>query len=1142
MADAPHCPDCGRPLPADVPHGACPACLPRRGLEPASDPLGPDDPAAHDVSYGFEPTDVGHVLETLACSIGPIPRVLLPDTDPGDRGTPPVLPSSPEMPAAPPAGYGQRYQLFGEIARGGMGAILRGRDTDLGRELAVKVLLEAHRDKPELVRRFVEEAQIGGQLQHPGIIPVYELGTFADRRPYFSMKLLKGRTLAALLHERNGPQAELPRFLAIFGAVCQTVAYAHARGVIHRDLKPSNVMVGGFGEVQVMDWGLAKVLREGGVRDEWLQPGKPDATVVATLRSGSDADASLPGSVLGTPAYMAPEQAAGDIGQVDRRSDVFGLVSILCEVLTGRPAFTGPTQPEVIRRAMRGQTAEALAALDGCGAEPELTTLARDCLAVEPNDRPRDAGVLADRLTAYLAGGQEKLRRAELERVEERAHRRLTTLAAAAVVLLSLSGAMAYAWSQRQHAARVARTERAIGEALADAERLRGEALAATPGASARWADALSAIGRAEGLASPGEGEATLLERVDKLRKLIEHERDEADAKTRRLAADRNLLAELDAARGRSKKPRHGRQVDAEVDAEFAAAFRRAGLDLDTTDPAAAGHWLAARSEPVELISYLDSWANERLRAGRPEADWRRLVAAARAADPDPWRDALRARIGARDAATTAELRRLADDVKALDAQPAPSLNLLASLLWDSPGDRERAARVLRRAVLRHSSDYQSHVNLSLVFGDESGYLPSMFPKPEEAERHLSIAVALRPERLWARRWLSWVQELRGKKEDALDVLREAVRIGSDDLMTRLCRWDLLFAERKLDEALAEIREILRREPEEPANYFRLGQTLLNQGKNAEALEAYREAVRRDPRDAMYHNNIGLALWGLGRRDEAVAAVREAIRLRPDWAVALSNLGGLLAVQEKNDEALGVLREAMRRDPEMDQTPYIIGRLLRKKGDYAGAIDAFRKADALLRKDPIALERSPGGWTKEIRETETLAGMAARLPALLKGDDRPRDNSERLALAQMCNDTKRYAAAARFWGEAMAADPKVADDRVAKYRGWAARAAALAAAGKGEEEAKPGDVARAVLRRQALDWLRADLAAWAKTLDSSDPKARASAGLILQLWTTDSDLAGIRDPDALNKLSEAEQRAWRALWADVENLLKKARP
>jgi len=221
----------------------------RAGLEPAPEPNPPEAFESHQVTIGYEPIHAGPVLEALAHSIGSIPRVLLPDTQTDDRGVPVIKPSSPEMPAL--AKRGNRYQLFGEIARGGMGAVLEGRDADLGRDLAVKVLLEAHSDKPDLLRRFVEEAQIGGQLQHPGIVPVYELGAFADRRPYFTMKLVKGRTLATLLGERGagrGPpdpalrpsaglhpaRDDLLRSLAIFEQVAQTLAElaqveAHAR-------------------------------------------------------------------------------------------------------------------------------------------------------------------------------------------------------------------------------------------------------------------------------------------------------------------------------------------------------------------------------------------------------------------------------------------------------------------------------------------------------------------------------------------------------------------------------------------------------------------------------------------------------------------------------------------------------------------------------------------------------------------------------------------------------------------------------------------------------------------------------------------------------------------------------------------------
>src|SRR5262249_14748500 len=144
--------------------------------------------------------------------------------------------------------------------------------------------------------RFVEEARIAGRLQHPGVVPVYALGEAGPGRPYFTMKLVQGQTLADLLRERAGPAQELPRFLKIFEQVCQTLAYAHAQGVIHRDLKPANVMVGAFGEVQVMDWGLAKRVRAAGA-----------------ATPGAELSQSRPGRVLGTPAYMSPEQALGQV-------------------------------------------------------------------------------------------------------------------------------------------------------------------------------------------------------------------------------------------------------------------------------------------------------------------------------------------------------------------------------------------------------------------------------------------------------------------------------------------------------------------------------------------------------------------------------------------------------------------------------------------------------------------------------------------------------------------------------------------------------------------------------------------------------------------------------------------------------------
>lgn len=396
------------------------------------------------------------VLQSLGHTVN-VPRVLLKDADDDD---PLTRPNSPEVPNGD---SDSRYQLLGEIARGGMGAILKGRDTDLGRDLAIKVLLDSHKDKPEVIQRFIEEAQIGGQLQHPGIAPIYELGQFNDQRPFFSMKLVKGHTLAKLLADREDPTADRGKLLGIFEQICQTMAYAHSRGVIHRDLKPANIMVGAFGEVQVMDWGLAKVLSFGGVADEKAAKLKQhDVSIIQTMRSvgsevpgsvGSNGTETQMGSVMGTPAYMPPEQALGEIDQLDQRTDVFGLGAILCEILTGQPPYVADDGTQVFRLASRGKLGDAFARLDSCGADAELLRLTKHCLELEPADRPQDGGALAKGISGYLEAVETKLRDTELAKVDAQARaeeigrrQKQGMLAGAAIAATLLIGIAVSGW------------------------------------------------------------------------------------------------------------------------------------------------------------------------------------------------------------------------------------------------------------------------------------------------------------------------------------------------------------------------------------------------------------------------------------------------------------------------------------------------------------------------------------------------------------------------------------------------------------------------------------------------------------------------------------------------------------------------
>ena len=303
-----------------------------------------------------------------------------------------------------------------EIGRGGVGVVYEGWDVQLQRQVAVKVLRPEHLEKPEILRRFLEEARITSRLQHPGVVPIHELGNSPDERPCFVMRMVRGQTLNKILARREDTFTDLPGLLAVFLQVCQTVAYAHSQGVIHRDLKPENVMVGSFGVVKVMDWGLAKVLGETDPADA-VTAARAAAELAGTSGETSD-DLNLPGTpvgtVFGTPAYLPPEQARGEIGRIDKRADVFGLGAILCEILTGKPPYTGADGHEVYHKAATAAIAEAVARVNNCTAALDLLSLTRWCLSPEPGNRPADASGVVEVIVSHLQANE---RRAELDLV-----------------------------------------------------------------------------------------------------------------------------------------------------------------------------------------------------------------------------------------------------------------------------------------------------------------------------------------------------------------------------------------------------------------------------------------------------------------------------------------------------------------------------------------------------------------------------------------------------------------------------------------------------------------------------------------------------------------------------------------------------
>lgn len=298
-----------------------------------------------------------------------------------------------------------RYSIQREHSRGGIGRVMLAFDAHIGREIAVKELIpERHavslsperssRRSQAILSRFLREARITGQLEHPAVVPVYEVGRRPDGSIYYTMKFVRGKTLAQALAESKGPADRL-RLLTHFLNLCHAVAYAHHRKVIHRDIKPHNVMVGEFGETVVIDWGLAKVR---GRRDDRLDSIEKEIKLVWDGKG----DETIKGSPVGTPAYMSPEQAEGKLEMVDERSDIWSLGAVLYEILTGKIPFDGVNAYEIMGKVVKDEPPPVLELEPS--APPELAAVAHKCLNKSPGQRYQSAEDLAKDIENFLTG------------------------------------------------------------------------------------------------------------------------------------------------------------------------------------------------------------------------------------------------------------------------------------------------------------------------------------------------------------------------------------------------------------------------------------------------------------------------------------------------------------------------------------------------------------------------------------------------------------------------------------------------------------------------------------------------------------------------------------------------------------------
>jgi Flp pilus assembly protein TadD len=856
---------------------------------------------------------------------------------------------------------------------------------------------------------------------------------------------------------------------------------------------------------------------------------------------------------------------------------------VLCEVLTGAPPYRGRGGADLLQAA-RADLADAFARLDRSGADAELVRLTKGCLDPDPGRRPADAGAVAEAVTAYRRSVEERLRAAELARVEEharalRARQRLrwgTALAATVLLALAVLGGGGWLWQRRQ-----AEADRKAAAAKADADRQ----AAATEAAAEADLDAATQAAQAGEDAQAREA----LERAQG--RLAGGGPPELQDRLRRLRDDLDFAAQLEEARMKAlevTKESTGLNW-AGADAAFAQAFAERGLDVTGPGAAAALERIGRSPVKARVMTALDAWADARRQS--EAAGWEGLLAAAGRADDSA--------DGARQQMRAALLRGDKERLKALAGRPdiadwPPADAVMLGTALQRAGEREDGIRVLRAAQRRNASDFWLNAWLAVAFGFDSsasrvegigfaraavasrprnaathqllglllrqegrpaeaegeyrealrhwpddpvahtnlGNLLAHQNKAAEAEREFREAIRFKPDYPLAHNNLGNLLAGQDRPEEAEKEYREALRIKIDLPEAHIGLGNLLSKQGQAAEAEKEFREALRIKPDFPLAHYNLGNLLDRQRKAAEAEREYREALRLQPDLPEAHGNLGVLLAGQNKEAEAEKEYREAIRLRPDFPLAHYNLGNLLHRQGKAAEAEQEYREALRVKPDYPEAHGNLGGALLEQGQFREALAELRRGRELGARYPSAAR---------VKDVERLLELDALLTCVRGGAAEPADADAALGFARVCQLTKRHAAAARLSAAAFDAAPEAVNDLRTGVRYDAACSAALAGCGQGSD-APAGEMERARLRAQALAWLRADLDARSKQAGSWSPGVSQEAVQALHHWRDDLDLAGVRDADALDRLPEAERAEWRRLWADVDALLQKASP
>jgi tetratricopeptide (TPR) repeat protein len=444
-------------------------------------------------------------------------------------------------------------------------------------------------------------------------------------------------------------------------------------------------------------------------------------------------------------------------------------------------------------------------------------------------------------------------------------------------------------------------------------------------------------------------------------------------------------------------------------------------------------------------------------------------------------------------------------------------------------GQLDEAIAEYREAIQLKTDYAAAHNNLAGAL-HQKGRL-------DEAIEEYRQAIALRKELPEPHSGLGRALHDKGQLDEAIAEYHWAIRLNKDDLKAHGNLGSAFRAKGLLDDAIREQREALRIDKDNAIAHFNLGNTLDDKGQLDEAIREWREALRLNTGSdfAETHHALGRGLGKKGLLDDAIVEFRKALQIKED-ARTHYELGVTFGQKGRTEEAIAEYRAAIRLKNDYPEAHWNLGVRLARQGKFREAVEELRLGHQLGSRDP----RWSGSSAQSLREVEQLVVLDAKLAKILEGAAQPADAAERIGLAKLCQWYKKLnAAAARFYAEAFAQDPKLIDDLGTSHRYNAACAAALAGCGEGDDAAKLDSDERARLRRQAMDWLRADLAAWRRVLEADADKARATVQQTLRHWQQDTDFAGVSG-HGLAKLPETEWQAWQQLWADVEQTLRKA--